>query len=61
MTRIAGRMADRLLTMFVPTATAAAASTFCERCGGGTHLRLCSWVWQSSGGYVKVCSGCDSC
>jgi len=60
MTRAAGRMADRLLSMFVPTTTAAASPYFCESCSS-TRARLCAWRQNSNGTYEKVCSGCGSC
>lgn len=56
------RLADRLLSMFVPTTSAAAASSFCEYTCSYSYIgRACTWVWQSSGGYVKQCRGCGTC
>lgn len=54
------RLADRLLSLFVPTATAAASPYFCESCST-TRARLCAWRQNSNGTYEKVCSGCGSC
>jgi hypothetical protein len=55
------RVADRLLSLFVPTTTAAASPYFCERCASSTYSRLCAWRQNSNGTYTKVCSGCGSC
>lgn len=42
MTRMAGRLADRLLSLVVPGIKAAAAmQTRCERCGSSTRSQLC--------------------
>ena len=56
------RLADRLLSLFVPTTSAAAASSFCEYSCSSSYIgRMCYWVWQSGGGYVKQCRGCGTC
>ncbi|MEO3925054.1 hypothetical protein ABGB07_14480 [Micromonosporaceae bacterium B7E4] len=63
MTRL-GRLADRMLSAFVPTATAAAATCWTE-----PECRLCSplrskmcWIEYCDGVYRSgFCEDCDTC
>lgn len=63
--KLVRRLSDRMLSVFVPQATAAAASAQecwnereCRNCGGATFFKFC-WSQWCDGQYVS--GGCGRC
>ncbi|WP_162907957.1 hypothetical protein [Allorhizocola rhizosphaerae] len=66
--RLVERMSDRMLSLFVPRATAAAATTqacydvhYCQSCSNehGVLLKKFCWAQYCNGSYVN--GGCGRC